>query len=147
MFFCAATHCCKTGVPWCKRLLRDHFSSWSKHLLHPLLTTLGNFEVAAPVAGTWGRIFYLCVCAPISCILLVMHHQMFQECCPIVQTPDQSRELTATGSSVALSQPASQGEPWPWPDADPWQGQDSQLSVASTQGVDPLAYFTERMRQ
>ena len=26
--------------------------------------------------------------APISCILLVMHHQMFQECCPIVQTPD-----------------------------------------------------------
>ena len=55
--------------------------------------------------------------APISCVLLVMHHQMFQEGCPIVQTPDQPRDLAATGSSVAFSQPASQGDPWP--DADP----------------------------
>ena len=38
---------------------------------------------------------------------------------------------------VCASQPGSQGEPWP--DADPWHGQGSQLSVASTQGVDPLA--------
>ena len=68
--------------------------------------------------------------APISCILLVMHHQMFQECCPIVQTPDQTREKTATGSSMAFSQPDSHGEPWP--DADPWQGQGSQLGVEST---------------
>ena len=75
--------------------------------------------------------------APISCILLVMHHQIFQECCPIVQTPDQPRELTVTGSSMALSQLASHGEPWP--DADPWHSQDSQLSVESTQRVDPLA--------
>ena len=74
--------------------------------------------------------------APISCILLVMHHQMFQECCPVVQTPDQPRELTATGSFVALSQPASQGKPWP--DADPWQGQGTQFSIESTQVVDPL---------
>ena len=34
-------------------------------------------------------------------------------------------------------QPDSQGEPWP--DAEPWQGQDSQLSLTSTQGVDPFA--------
>ena len=72
--------------------------------------------------------------APISCILLVMRHQMFQECCPIV--PDQPRELTATRSSIAFSQPASQGEPWL--DADPWQGQGSQLSVEPTQRVDAL---------
>ena len=39
--------------------------------------------------------------------------------------------------SMNLSQPGSQGEPWP--DADPWNGQESQLSVVSTQGVDPLA--------
>ena len=68
--------------------------------------------------------------APISCILLVMHRQMFQECCPIVQTPDQPREMTATGSSLAFSQPLSQGDPWP--DAEPWQGQDSQLNLEST---------------
>ena len=36
--------------------------------------------------------------APISCILLVMHFQMFQECCPIVQVPDNPRELEVTGS-------------------------------------------------
>ena len=30
--------------------------------------------------------------APISCILLVMHHQMFQECSPIIQTQDPPRE-------------------------------------------------------
>ena len=38
-------HWCKTGLHWCKRLLGDRFSRWSKHLLHPLLTALGNFEV------------------------------------------------------------------------------------------------------
>ena len=75
--------------------------------------------------------------APLSCILLVTHHQMFQECCPIVQTPDPPRELAGTGPSMNLSQPGSQGEPWP--DADPWQGQEPQFSVASTQGVDPRA--------
>ena len=74
--------------------------------------------------------------APISCILLVMHHQMFQECSPIVQTPDPPRELPGTTRSMNFSQPGSQGEPWP--DADPWQGQESQLSVVSTQGVDPF---------
>ena len=31
--------------------------------------------------------------APIYCILLVTHHQMFQECWSIVQTPDKPREL------------------------------------------------------
>ena len=35
-----------------------------------------------------------------------------------------------------LSQLGSQGEPWP--DAASWQGQESQLSLASTQGVDAL---------
>ena len=72
--------------------------------------------------------------APISCILLVMHHQMFQECSPIVQTQDQPHELPPTEGSNVFSQPSSQGEPWP--DAAPWQGQESQLSLASTQGVD-----------
>ena len=73
--------------------------------------------------------------APISYILLVMHHQMFQECSPIVQTQDQPRELPLppTGESV-FSQLGSQGELWP--DAVSWQGQESQLSLASTQGVD-----------
>ena len=70
--------------------------------------------------------------APTSCILLVMHHQMFQECSPVAQTQDQPRELPS-GSNV-FSQPSSHREPWP--DAAPWQGQDSQLSLASTQGVD-----------
>ena len=74
------------------------------------------------------------VYAPIFCILLVMHHQMFQECSPIVQTQDQPRELPPTGGSTVFSQPSSQGEPWP--DAAPWQGQESQLCLASTQGVD-----------
>ena len=73
--------------------------------------------------------------APISCILLVIHHQMFQECSPIVQMQDQPRELLPAGESV-LSQLGSQGEPWP--DAASWQGQESQLSLASTQGVDAL---------
>ena len=72
--------------------------------------------------------------ALISCILLVMHHQMFQECSPIVQTQDQPRELPPTGGSNVFSQPTSQDEPWP--DAAPWQGQESKLSLASTQGVD-----------
>ena len=41
-------HWCKRGLHlhWCKRLLGDHFSSWPKHLLHPLLTTLGKSEVS-----------------------------------------------------------------------------------------------------
>ena len=38
--------------------------------------------------------------APISCILMVMHRQMFQECCASVHT------LETTGSSTILSQPA-----------------------------------------
>ena len=66
-----------------------------------------------------------------------MHYQMFQECCLIAQTPDQPREVAR--SSVVFSQPASQGEPWP--DAEPWQGQDSQLSIESTQGVDLVGLF------
>ena len=37
---------------------------------------------------------------------------------------------------VCVREPGSQGEPWP--DADPWHSQESQLSVVSTQGVDPL---------
>ena len=74
--------------------------------------------------------------APISCILLVMHYQMFQERFPIVQIQDNPRELEAMGSPLDLSSTpmGSQGEPWP--DAAPWHGQDSQLSLASTQGVD-----------
>ena len=72
--------------------------------------------------------------APISCILLVMHHQMFQEYSPIVQTQDQPRELPPTERPTVFLQPSSQGELWP--DAAPWQGQESQLSLASTQGVD-----------
>ena len=73
--------------------------------------------------------------APISCILLMMHHQMFQECRPIVQTQDPPRELPSTGEHDT-SQLGSQGEPWP--DVASWQGQESQLSLASTQGVDAL---------
>ena len=74
--------------------------------------------------------------APISCILLVMHHQMFQECSPIVHTPNKPREVSTMGGSNALSQPSCQGEPWP--DAEPWQGLDSQHSLTSTQGADPF---------
>ena len=36
----------KRLLHWCKRLLAEHFSNWPKHLLHPLLTTLGNVEVS-----------------------------------------------------------------------------------------------------
>ena len=78
--------------------------------------------------------------APISCILLVMHYQMFQECCPIVQTSDNPKELTATGSPFAFSQHGPQGEPWP--DTEPWPGQDSQLSLVSSQGVDTFVWMT-----
>ena len=74
--------------------------------------------------------------APISCILLVTHYQMFQECCPIVQIIDNHRELQATGSPLNASPETmgSQGEPWP--DEVQGQSQESQLSLASTQGVD-----------
>ena len=81
--------------------------------------------------------------ASISCILLVMHHQMFQTCFPIAQAPDQPREMTATGSSLASSQPGFQGDPWP--DAEPWQGQASQLILTSTQGAEPFS-LNECMR-
>ena len=64
-----------------------------------------------------------------------MHHQMFQECSPIVQTQDPPRELPPT-EGHDISQLGSQGEPWP--DVASWQGQESQLSPASTQGVDAL---------
>ena len=37
---------CKKELHWCKRLLGDHLSNWSKHLLHPRLTTLSIFEVS-----------------------------------------------------------------------------------------------------
>ena len=42
----------KTRLHWCTRLLGDPFSSWSKHLLHPLLTTLGNFEICSRHLGS-----------------------------------------------------------------------------------------------
>ena len=46
----------KTGLHWCKRLLRHHLSSLSKHLLHPLLTTLGNFGACGGSSTrTWCR--------------------------------------------------------------------------------------------
>ena len=41
-------HRCKTGFGWCKRLLGDLCSLGPKHLLHPLLTTLGTFGVSGP---------------------------------------------------------------------------------------------------
>ena len=47
--------------------------------------------------------------APISCILLVMRHQMFQECSPIVQTQDQPRELPPTGDPMSFRSPAPKG--------------------------------------
>ena len=40
-------HRCKTGLR-CKRLLGDLCSLGPKHLLHPLLTTLGTFQVSGP---------------------------------------------------------------------------------------------------
>ena len=64
-----------------------------------------------------------------------MHHQMFQECSPIVRMQDPPRELPST-EGHSISQHGSQGEPWP--DVASWQGQESQLSLASTQGVDAL---------
>ena len=49
---------------------------------------------------------------PISYTLLVMHYQMFQECCPMVQSPDNPRELEATGTPLEPSSApmGSQGE-------------------------------------
>ena len=47
--------------------------------------------------------------APISCILLVMHHQMFQECCPIVQTQDQPRELPPPRGGLPIRNSAPKG--------------------------------------
>ena len=64
------------------------------HLTHGVARTIGARELYAPI----------------SCILLVMHYQMFQECCPIVQVLDNRREL-AVGTPTPLSQQVSQGEP------------------------------------
>ena len=44
----------KKGLHWCKGLLGDPFSSLSEHLLHPLLTTLGNFEASGPCSRHLG---------------------------------------------------------------------------------------------
>ena len=106
-------------------------------LHHTLRRRVAKLEQGShPTHGVAWMIASREVFAPISCILLVMHHQMFQECSPIVQTPDNPRELTAIGSSLALSQHGSQGEPWP--DAEPWQGRDLQLSLTYNQKVDPF---------
>ena len=83
--------------------------------------------------------------APTSCILLVTHYQIFQECCSIVQIADNPKGMDATGSPLNLSpeRMGSQGEPWQ--DAIHWQGQESQFSLASTQGVDE-SFSSESMR-
>ena len=44
----------KVPLHWCKRLLGDLCSLGPKHLLHPLLTTLGTFEVSGPCSRTFG---------------------------------------------------------------------------------------------
>ena len=49
-------HWCKTGLHWCKRLSGDSLSSWSEHLLHLLLTTLGNLEVSDPCSRHSGSL-------------------------------------------------------------------------------------------
>ena len=41
-------HRCQTGFGWCKKLLGDLCPLGPRHLLHPLLTTLGTFEVSGP---------------------------------------------------------------------------------------------------
>ena len=74
--------------------------------------------------------------APTSCIVLVTHYQMFQECCPIVQIADNPRGLEAMGSPLNLSLETMGSQEEPWPDAIHWQSQELQLSLASTQGAD-----------
>ena len=77
-------HRCKTGFRWCKRLLGDLCSLGPKHLLHPLLTTLGTFEVSGPCSrhsGSQHRKFY-------SIILLVGSGQ---EVCFCPSRPDPVR--------------------------------------------------------
>ena len=46
--------CAKQGFGGAKRLLRDLCSLGPKHFLHPLLTTLGTFEVSGPCSRTFG---------------------------------------------------------------------------------------------
>ena len=57
-------------------------------------------------------------------------------CCPIVQIPENSKELAATGSPLDPTSSHLGSQEEPSPDAEPWQGQGSQLSLASTPGVD-----------
>ena len=52
---------CCTGareVPVQEALAGDHLSSWSKHLLHSLLTTLGHFEVLGRCSRRSGSKYY-----------------------------------------------------------------------------------------
>ena len=49
-------HWCKTGLHWCKRLLGDPFSSWSEHLLQPLLTLVARAIRNAIRADRFARI-------------------------------------------------------------------------------------------
>ena len=105
-------------------------------LYHILRRRVAKLEQSSHLThGTAWMIVSRELYAPISCILLVMHHQMFQECNPIIQTQGPPRELPST-EGQGTSQLGSQGEPWP--DVASWQGQESQLSLASTQGVDAL---------
>ena len=67
-------------------------------------------------------------------LLFSVGHALSDECGPIVQVLDNPRELDATGAPTPFSQQVSQGEPWP--DVEPRQGRESQLSLESTQGVD-----------
>ena len=55
-------HRCKTGFRWCKRLLGDLCSLGPKHLLHPLLTILGTFEVSGPCSRHSGSYYMLGFC-------------------------------------------------------------------------------------
>ena len=75
--------------------------------------------------------------APISCILLVTHYQMFQECCPIIQGENGPRELGTSHSipSSAHDNTWSQGDALSSGSVH-WQGQGSQQSLCSTQGVE-----------
>ena len=57
-----------------------------------------------------------------------MHHQMFQECCPIMQIFNNAKELEPTASPLNLSLEAMRAEVWP--EAFRMHGQESPLNPA-----------------
>ena len=69
--------------------------------------------------------------APTSCVLLVTHSQIFQECCPIIKVEDCPRELGANTPALASKDTWSQKNSFVHDFAADWHGQDSGLGGRS----------------